>query len=180
MGYAQGNFASMANAISVDGYYIYTGNLGQFLGDVNCQSIVSVMPCTIYDANGDEVSAFQIITQNPKGVTAGTIYLPQNEHLTSIADFDAGLAAISGNNDFTAYTNLYSTSNMPHNFVADSTSVLLNDNYSSRIYTPDLDQTTVYVNYGNALTYTAFVFAGDQTFAGNQYYLYATGNVNPF
>jgi hypothetical protein len=179
MGFATGNFVSWANAIKINGYYLYTGNLAQFLMDSAAYKIATVFPCTIKNASGVDTAAFKFTLVNSKGITADTIYLPQNQHLTSIADVDAGLTAISGNNDFTTYTSLVRGSDFPTGWYT-GVSVLINDTLCHRNYVPDNDETWVYVDIQNSLSRVQYVFSGDQTFAGNQYYFYVTGNVDPF
>lgn len=168
------NNLSLFGAIKVNGLLI--ADPGQFFLDVNPGYIVKVVLCRIKAANGNLTQAFQIIYQNPKGLTEETFYLPTHTNMTSLTDFLQGLQAIDGKNTFTIFDNLVRSSAQGSSTVAANTSVLLNDDYYQRQYVAKLNQTLVTVNVTNELSRLQLWFAGDQTVAGAYYYFYNTGN----
>lgn len=174
------NFISLYGAIKVNGLWI--ANYTDFLADCPASQIVSVQLTSLVNQNGTDSPCFWIRVINPQGLTVEDIYLQTHTGLTTLANFASGLTAQSATNTFTTYDNLVRTSDLASNLVASGTSVLLNDVYSigsiggGRVYNPNTDETTVYVNIKNRLSYTQYVFSGDQTYAGDYTYFTSSGN----
>lgn len=170
------NLISLYGAIKVNGLFI--ADYASFLQDCPASQIVSVMPTTFPDINGNDTAGFWVRVQNPMGLTVEDVYLAPNAGLVTLANFASGLTAVSTTNTFTTYTDLVRGSDFPEGFVAANTSMLLNDVFTqNRTYDPNNDQTLINVTAKNRLSYTQYVFDGDQTNAGQYEYFTSSGNV---
>jgi len=170
------NLISLYGAIKVNGIFI--ANYSDFLQDCPASMIVSVQKVTIDNINGDATPTFWIRVVNPQGLTVEDVFLSTNDNLLTLANFKAGLEAQSGTNKFTTYEDLIRGSDIDSNLVAAETDMLINDFYTvnGRTYDPTAHETIVSVNVKNRLSYTIYVFDGDQTYAGDYTYFTSTGN----
>lgn len=171
------NLISLYGAVKVNGILIATYD--DFLQDCPASQIVSVQtPVTIQDINGNDQTCFWVRVINPQGLTVEDVFLSTNDNLLTLANFKSGLEAQSGTNKFTIYTDLIRGSDIPENLVTANTDLLLNDFFTipGRTYNPNTDETIVSLNVKNRLSYTIYVFEGDQTYAGTYTYFTTTGN----
>jgi hypothetical protein len=168
------NLISLYGAVKVDGRYLVNET---FLQDCTPANIVSVMPCTFPNAEGTNVDGFWIRYQNPMGLVIEDIYLAENPDLLDLDEFLTGLGVVSATNKFTKYTTLLRGSDIAEGLVPSGTNMLINDIYTQgRAYNPDDDETFVKVTAKNRLSYTQYVFDGDQTYAGSYQYFTDNGN----
>ena len=170
------NLISLYGAIKVNGIWI--ANYADFLQDCPASQIVSVQLTSLVNPNGTDSPCFWVRVINPQGLTVEDVFLQTHVGLTTLANFASGLAAQSSTNTFTTYTDLLYGSDIASNLVEAGTDMLLNDFYtiSGRTYDPDGDTTTVSISVKNRLSYTTYVFAGDQTYAGHYTYFTSSGN----
>ncbi len=169
------NLISLYGATKVDGRYLVNEN---FLQDCSPANIVSVMNCIFPNAEGVDVPGFWIRYQNPMGLTIEDIYMATHTDLTTLDEFLTGLGVVSATNKFTKYTDLQSGSDIAAGLVPADTDMLINDIFTQgRAYNVDDNNTFVLVTAKNRLSYTKYVFAGDQTYAGQYEYFTASGNV---
>jgi hypothetical protein len=135
-------------------------------------NIVTVQgPVTVED-----VSCFYLTCNAPRSLPATTVCL-RAEEIGDLDDFASGLATVFTKASFSKYTDLVRGSNIAEGLVASGTDLLINDQATvSRTYLPDTDETLVQVVLGNALSLVNYVFAGDQTDAGQYYYFTSSGN----
>lgn len=169
------NFISLYGATKVNGLYVAGPD---FLQDCPAAQIVSVMNTTFSNSEGSEVTGFWIRVQNPMGLTIEDVYMEQHTNLTTLSEFLTGLGVVSTTNTFTLYDNLLRGSDIAEGLVPANTDMLLNDVWTqNRTYAPDTDETIINVTAKNRLSYTQYIFAGDQTYAGSYQYFTDSGNV---
>jgi hypothetical protein len=170
------NLISLYGAVKVNGIFIATYD--DFLQDCPASQIVSVQLVTIQDINGNDQPSFWVRVINPQGLTVEDVFLATNNGLLTLDNFASGLAAQSATNKFTKYTDLVRGSDIDANLVEPNTDMLFNDFFTipGRTYNPNEDQTIVSLNVKNRLSYTVYVFEGDQTYAGDYTYFTSTGN----
>lgn len=170
------NLISLYGAVKVNGIFI--ASYADFLQDCPASQIVSVQLVTIKDINGNDQPSFWVRVINPQGLTVEDVFIATNDGLLTLANFASGLATQSATNKFTTYTDLKRGSDIDANLVEPNTDMLLNDFFTipGRTYNPNEDETFVSINVKNRLSYTVYVFEGDQTYAGSYTYFTSSGN----
>ncbi len=170
------NMISLFGAVKVNGLLI--ANPYSFFQDANIAQIVWVhSPTTIQNAQGNDITAFQVMYVEPQSLTYTTFYLPTRVGLTTLANFKTGLTTINAGNLFTIYTSLVKSSDQASTRIPAGVDMMFGDNHmEGEQYLNSSGQTVVSVNIKNRLIRTNFFFSGNQTYAGQYLYFKSDGN----